>query len=286
MQRVGRSGRCVSTGHSLDDMSYEFISYQVTGRIAYVTINRPEVLNALHAAANAEMRDAFERFRDDDQAWVAILTGAGDKAFSAGNDLRVTAQRNAGRAGDSAEQPRASAPLGGITSSFDCDKPLIAAVNGYALGGGFELALACDVIVAADTAKFGLPEPRVGLVAAAGGMHRLPQHLPLKVAMGLMLTGQQLTAIQAAELGLVNEVVPLADLTAAADRWAAQMLECSPVSLRITKRCVVAGLGRSVADAMQDDRASGRLAELFSSQDATEGPLAFAEKRPPRWQAR
>lgn len=267
-------------------MSYEFITYQVTGRIAYVTINRPEVRNAVHAAANAEMRDAFERFRDDDQAWVAILTGAGDKAFSAGNDLRATAQRNASRAGDRAPQQQAAAPLGGITSGFVCDKPLIAAVNGYALGGGFELALACDVIVAADTARFGLPEPRVGLVAAAGGMHWLPRHLPLKVAMGLMLTGRQLTAAEAAGLGLVNEVVPLADLKAAADRWAAEMLECSPVSLRVTKSCVLAGLGRSVADAMQDDRLSGRLAELFSSQDAQEGPLAFAEKRSPRWQAR
>jgi crotonobetainyl-CoA hydratase len=267
-------------------MSYEFITYIVTGRIAYVTINRPDVRNALHAAANTEMRDAFERFRDDDQAWVAILTGAGDKAFSAGNDLRATAQRNASRASDRSPHRQAGAPLGGITSDFECDKPLIAAVNGYALGGGFELALSCDVIVAADTARFGLPEPRVGLVAAAGGMHWLPRHLPLKVAMGLMLTGRQLTAAEAAALGLVNEVVPPADLMAAADRWAAQMLECSPVSLRITKRCVLAGLGRSVAEAMQDDRASGRLAELFSSQDAQEGPLAFAEKRSPRWQAR
>lgn len=267
-------------------MPYEFITYQTVGRIAYVTISRPEVRNALHAAANAEMRDAFERFRDDDQAWVAILTGAGDQAFSAGNDLRATAERNASRAGQRSPQQQASAPLGGITSDFDCDKPLIAAVNGYALGGGFELAMSCDVIVAADTARFGLPEPLVGLVAAAGGMHWLPRHLPLKLAMGLMLTGHQLTAAEAAAVGLVNEVVPLADLKAAADRWAAQMLECSPVSLRITKRCVLAGLGRSVADAMQADRTSGRLAELFSSQDAQEGPLAFAEKRPPRWQAR
>jgi enoyl-CoA hydratase/carnithine racemase len=267
-------------------MAYEFITYHVTGRIAYVTINRPEVLNALHAAANAEMRDAFERFRDEDQAWVAVLTGAGDRAFSAGNDLRATAERNATRTADPAPQRQASAPLGGITSDFECDKPLIAAVNGYALGGGFELAMACDVIVAADTARFGLPEPRVGLVAAAGGMHWLPQHLPLKLAMGLLLTGRQLTAVEAAAFGLVNEVVPPADLMAAAGRWAAQMLECSPVSLRITKRSVLAGLGRSVADAMQDDRTSGRLAELFRSHDAKEGPLAFAQKRPPQWQAR
>lgn len=273
-------------------MGYEFITYEVNNRVAYVTIRRPEVRNALHAAANAEMRDAFERFRDDAGAWVAILTGAGDTAFSAGNDLRATARLTAAAqrtdsaraAAGNGAAPRARIPLGGITSDFECAKPIIAAVNGYALGGGFELAMSCDVIVAAETASFGLPEPRVGLVAAASGMHRLPQHLPLKLAMGLMLTGRRLTAAEAAALGLVNEVVPQADLQAAAGRWAAEMLECSPVSLRTTKQCVLAGLGQPVADAMADDRDSGRLAALFSSADFREGPLAFAEKRKPRWQ--
>ncbi|HUZ51345.1 MAG TPA: enoyl-CoA hydratase-related protein [Streptosporangiaceae bacterium] len=263
-------------------MAYEFITYRVADRLACVTINRPEVMNALHPEANAEMRDAFERFRADEDAWVAILTGAGERAFSAGNDLRATAERAADR---SAPRP-ASVPLGGITSDFDCDKPLIAAVNGYALGGGFELALVCDVIVAADSARFGLPEPRVGLVAAAGGMHRLPLHVPLKIAMGMMLTGQQIGAQTAAELGIVNEVVPLAELMPAAERWAAQMLACSPVSLRITKQSVLAGLALPVDAAMRADRTSGRLTTLFGSEDAREGPLAFAQKRPPQWKGR
>jgi enoyl-CoA hydratase/carnithine racemase len=267
-------------------MTYEFITYRVAGSIAYVTINRPEVMNAVHPAANAEMRDAFERFRDDDDARVAILTGAGERAFSAGNDLRATAERAADRSAPAAGQRDAAVPLGGITSGFVCDKPLIAAVNGYALGGGFEIALACDVIVAADSARFGLPEPRVGLVAAAGGMHRLPRHVPIKIAMGMLLTGRQITAQEAAGLGLVNEVVPLGELMPAAERWARQMLDCSPVSLRITKQSVLAGLGLPVEAAMEADRTSGRLRTLFTSQDAREGPLAFAQKRPPAWKGK
>ncbi len=268
-------------------MTYEFITYRVADRIAYVTMNRPEVMNALHREANSEMRDAFERFRADDDAWVAILTGAGERAFSAGNDLRATAERGmAEHAADRSASPARRVPLGGITSDFDCDKPLIAAVNGYALGGGFELALACDVIVAADSARFGLPEPRVGLVAAAGGMHQLPRHVPLKIAMGMMLTGRQIDAQEAAELGIVNEVVPPGELMAAAQQWAQQMLACSPVSLRITKQSVLAGLALSVEAAMQADRTSGRLSTLFGSQDASEGPLAFAQKRPPVWTGR
>lgn len=259
-------------------MTYQFITYQVADRLAHVTINRPEVMNALHAEANIEMRDAFERFRADQDAWVAILTGAGERAFSAGNDLRATAERSGSRP--------ATVPLGGITSDFECDKPIIAAVNGYALGGGFELALACDVIVAADSARFGLPEPLVGLVAAAGGMHRLPRHLPLKIAMGMMLTGRQIGAREAADLGIVNQVVPLGDLMTTARQWADQMLACSPVSLRVTKQCVLAGLAMPVDAAMEADRASGRLGVLFGSEDAKEGPLAFTQKRPPRWKGR
>ena len=264
-------------------MAYEFITYRVADRIAYVTINRPQVMNALHPAANAEMLDAFTSFRDDDDAWIAILTGAGDRAFSAGNDLRATAERTA-----RGEQRVAGAgvALGGITVGFGCAKPIIAAVNGYALGGGFELAMACDVIVASESARFGLPEPRVGLVAGMGGLHRLPQHVPFKIAMGMMLTGRQISAEEAAVLGLVNEVVPAAGLMDAARAWAAQMLECSPVSLRVTKQCVLAGLALAPEAAMADDRESGRMAELYRSADYREGPAAFAEKRTPQWSGR
>jgi len=263
-------------------VSYDYLTYRVEDRIAYVTINRPEVLNALHPGASAELAHAFDAFRTDPDAWVAVLTGAGERAFSAGNDLKATAARP--RDADTALSR--GVPFAGITSGFECAKPIIAAVNGFALGGGFELALACDVIVAADHARFGLPEPLVGLVAAAGGMHRLPQHVPLKVAMGLMLTGRQIDAAEAYRLGLVNEVVPLPELLPAARRWAADMLRCSPVSLRTTKEAVLAGLGQPCEAALQADLDSGRLRRLYESEDFVEGPRAFAEKRPPEWTGR
>jgi len=263
-------------------VSYDYLTYRVEDRIAYVTINRPEVLNALHPGASAELAHAFDAFRTDPDAWVAVLTGAGERAFSAGNDLKATAARP--RDADTALSR--GVPFAGITSGFECAKPIIAAVNGFALGGGFELALACDVIVAADHARFGLPEPLVGLVAAAGGMHRLPQHVPLKVAMGLMLTGRQIDAAEAYRLGLVNEVVPLPELLPAARRWAADMLRCSPVSLRTTKEAVLAGLGQPYEAALQADLDSGRLRRLYESEDFVEGPRAFAEKRPPEWTGR
>lgn len=262
-------------------MSYDWISYRVDAKVAYVTIERPEVMNALHAPVHIELRDAFERFRDSSDAGVAIVTGSGDKAFSAGNDLKVSAQRSR----DGEALGSSAVPFGGITRDFPCSKPIIAAVNGFALGGGFELALACDVIVAAEHARFGLPEPRVGLAAAAGGIHRLAQQIPLKRAMGMLLTGRQITADEAARLGLVNEVVPAAELMEAAKRWASDMLACSPMSLRVTKEAAIAGLGMPVEEAMHADETSGRLNRLFGSQDAIEGPRAFAEKRQANWQS-
>ena len=211
-------------------MGYEFIVYEKRGRIAYLTINRPDRLNALHPPANSEIRDAMTDFRDDPDAWVAIITGAGERAFSAGNDLKYTAERGRYR------RPVGSAPFGGITSDFECWKPIIAAVNGFALGGGLELALACDIIVAAEHAEVGLPEVRVGLVAGAGGVHRLPRHVPLKVAMGMMLTGRRIPAQEAYRIGLVNEVVPQSKLMETAEGWASDILKGAPLSVRASKQ--------------------------------------------------
>jgi enoyl-CoA hydratase/carnithine racemase len=262
-------------------MSYEFATYEKRGRIAYITLNRPHAMNALHLEAHLELKEIWEDFRDDPELWVAILTGAGERAFSAGNDLKVTAERTAD-GGD--VQGRARPPFGRITRDFDCPKPMIAAVNGVAVGGGLEMALACDIIVAADHARFGLPEPRVGLFAGAGGIHRLARQLPFKIAMGLMLTGRLFGADEAHRIGLVNEVVPLADLMATAERWAAEILECSPLSVQLTKESALDGLQHSVDDALVRDH--GRVERLLGSADFVEGPKAFSEKRRPQWTGR
>ena len=262
-------------------MNHRFATYEKRGRIAYVTLNRPEVMNALHLEAHLELAAIWEDFRDDPELWVAILSGAGERAFSAGNDLKATAERTAD-GGDVHGDTRP--PFGRITRDFDCPKPMIAAVNGVAVGGGLELALACDIIIAADHARFGLPEPRVGLFAGAGGIHRLARQLPFKVAMGLLLTGRLFGADEAHRIGLVNEVVPLADLMAAAERWAAEILECSPLSLQLTKESALDGLQHSVDEALARDR--GRVERLLASADFVEGPRAFTERRRPQWTGR
>ncbi|MDP7533465.1 MAG: enoyl-CoA hydratase-related protein [SAR202 cluster bacterium] len=262
-------------------MAYEFITYEKKGRLAHVTINRPERLNALHPPASAEMREVFEDFRVDPDVWIAILTGTGERAFSAGNDLRYTAEQDQDR--DKPERAATRVPFGGITAEFDCWKPLIAAVNGYALGGGFELALACDIVIAADHAEVGLPEPRVGLYAGAGGVHRLPRHIPLKIAMGMMLTATRIKAEDAHRLGLVNEVVPLADLMTTAERWASEILECAPLSVRASKQMATQGLDSPLEIAFARSYSQQRL--QVASSDRVEGPRAFSEKRKPKWTA-
>ena len=161
---------------------------------------------------------------------------------------------------------------------------MIAAVNGVAVGGGLEMALACDIIVAADHARFGLPEPRVGLFAGAGGIHRLARQVPFKLAMGLLLTGRHHPADEAYRIGLVNEVVPLAELMPTAERWADEILECSPLSIRLTKEAVFDGLQYSVDEALERD--TERRERLLASEDYVEGPKAFAEKRKPQWTGR
>src|SRR5215471_14067928 len=180
---------------------YQFCRVEREGRLTIVTLNRPEVLNALHAPAHVELSDVFDHFAADPEQWVAIVTGAGERAFSAGNDLKVTAAGGA-------RPPMPQGGFGGLTSRFGLEKPVIAAVNGVAMGGGFEIALACDVIIASDCATFALPEPKVGLAAGAGGMQRLSRMIPLKKAMGMMLTGRHVPAKEGYEIGFVTAVVP------------------------------------------------------------------------------
>ena len=259
-------------------MAYEFLTYEKKDRVATITINRPEVRNALHPPANRELSAAFDDFAADADAWVSIITGAGDKAFSAGNDLKYSAQHGMG------DMQLGTGGFGGITARFDLFKPVIAAVNGLALGGGFEIALACDIIVAAEQASFGLPEPRVGLAALAGGMQRLPALIPPKIAMGMMLTGKPISAAEALRLGVVNEVVPAAELMSAAQRWAATILECSPSSVRASKQVALQSQGLPLADAMK--KSYPLVGTLFGSEDMIEGVTAFAQKRKPMWKGK
>jgi enoyl-CoA hydratase/carnithine racemase len=264
-------------------MPYQFVEYEKRDRIAYITFNRPEVLNAMHAPMHVELAEIWQDFKDDDDRWVAIVTGAGDRAFSAGNDLKATAAQNAG--GGRADQGGRRPSFAAITSEFECWKPMIAAVNGFAMGGGFETALACDIIIAAEHAQFGLPEPRVGLVAGAGGIHRLVRKAPFNVAMGMILTGKRISAQEAYRIGVVNEVVPLTELMTAAERWANDIMECAPLCVRLSKEAVYTGITKTVDEALASDRVH-ISPRLMASEDSKEGPRAFAEKRPPRWTGR
>ncbi|MBJ19643.1 MAG: enoyl-CoA hydratase [bacterium] len=263
-----------------DEKKLEYCTAETDGRILTVTIDRPERMNALHWMANEELAGVFDDFAADPELWVAIITGAGERAFSAGNDLKYQAQEAGG-------ELKAGPQTGfaGLTARYDCAKPVIAAVNGVAMGGGFEIALACDLIVASTNALFALPEPRVGLAALAGGVHRLPRQIGLKRAMGMMLTGRRVGAEEGERLGFVNEVVAPEELLAAARRWADQIVECAPLSVRATKQAAMDGFRHG----MIEDAMAARypaIAELFQSEDFIEGPLAFAEKRSPQWKGR
>ena len=257
-------------------MTNEFCKAERDGHLLIVTMNRPERLNALHPPANFELAKIFDEFAADPDLWVAIITGAGDRAFSAGNDLRFQAE------GNRIDMP--STGFAGLTGRYDLVKPVIAAVNGIAMGGGFEIALACDLIIASEKAVFALPEPRVGVAALFGGLHRLPRQIPLKHAMGMILTGRQVGAAEGKELGFVNEVVPAGEVMNAARRWAEQIMECSPMSLRASKESVYRGLDETALEKAISGHYPAMMA-LFSSEDLIEGPLAFAEKRKPQWKS-
>lgn len=254
----------------------EFVKTEKDGRLLLVTINRPEVMNSVHPPANFEMEAVFDAFAADPDLWVAIVTGAGERAFSAGNDLKYQAS------GGKMSTPATG--FGGLTSRYDLTKPVIAAVNGVAMGGGFEIALACDLIIAAENATFALPEPRVGLAALAGGLHRLPRMIGQKQAMGMILTGRHVPATEGRTLGFVNEVAPTGQSVDVAKKWAAQILELSPMSIRASKEAVYKGLQEpTLAAAIAGQSKYPAVAAMFRSDDLKEGPMAFAQKRKPNW---
>ena len=254
----------------------EFCLVEKKDHIMTVRINRPDRLNALHPPGNAELGEVFDDFAADDDMWVAIITGEG-RGFSAGNDLRYQAE-----GGERVPMPRG---FGGLTSRFDLHKPVIAAVNGVSMGGGFEIARACDLIIASEKAMFALPEPKVGLAALAGGLNRLPRQIGPKRALGMILTGRHVSPEEGKELGFVNEVVPHDELMDAAMRWANLILECAPLSIRASKDVVYKSLdSASLQDSMEAQYDSVKA--MVGSEDFVEGPKAFSEKRPPNWQGK
>jgi enoyl-CoA hydratase/carnithine racemase len=263
------------TAIDLADWHGHYNSTQVDGHLLIITINRPEVYNALHPDAGAELSSIFDQFQNTDDLWVAIITGAGSKAFCAGFDLKWVAATGGKARVD-------ASGFGGLTSRFTLNKPIIAAVNGVAMGGGFELALACDLIVAAESARFALPEVKVGQLAGAGGVHRLPRMIPQKLAMGMVLTGRHVSAQEGAAMGFVNEVVPDGEALAGARRWAELILANSPMAVRATLEQAKQGLNIASLQTAISTPWPATIA-MEGCHDEIEGPRAFAEKRKPEW---
>jgi enoyl-CoA hydratase len=246
------------------------------GRVEIVTINRPERRNAIDYETSSALADIFDELESDPDVWAVVLTGAGDKAFSAGMDLKAFA-------GGGGNVMGVSGGFAGITRR-DFPKPLVAAVNGHALAGGFEIMLACDLVVAAEHATFGIPEVQRGLAAGAGGLVRLPKRVGLARALEFAMTGDPVDAGTALAMGLVNRVVPGDEVLEVAVALAERICRNAPLAVRLSKEVVKAS-----ADVSEDEawaRSGEALAEVFASPDAREGAVAFAEKRAPRWTSR
>ena len=256
-------------------MSYEFITAKKKGHILLVTMNRPDVYNVVHVDMHNEMAACWDDFAADQDLWVAVLTGAGDKAFSAGNDLKATA------AGGSNKEMTHTG-FAGLSNRWDLQKPIIAAVNGFAMGGGFETALSCDIIFASENAKFALPEVKVGFFAAASGVQRLSRYIGRLAAQEMIYTGRTIDAAEALEMGCVNEVHPHDQLMEKAMEKAEQLCTVSPSAVKASKRVLNDMYQR---DGMAESIGHSRevLQDLMKTEDFKEGVNAFVEKRAPQW---
>jgi crotonobetainyl-CoA hydratase len=255
------------------------VTLRVADHVATVTIDRPEVLNAIDAAAEAELESIWRQIESSSEVRCVVLTGAGERAFCVGADMK-----NVSKSGLEYWAARRADGFGGIALRDTLDVPVIARVNGHALGGGFEMVLGCDIVIAAEHATFGLPEARVGRMPLDGGMVLLQRQVPFKLAMGVLLTGRRIKADEAARIGLVNEVAPAAALDDAVQRWVDEVLACAPLSVRAIKQTVrrTAQLTAAEAQAM---RLPAVIAAL-QSEDGEEGVRAFREKRKPQWRGR
>ncbi len=253
------------------------VRVQTRDGVARVTIDRPDRMNAIDQGTEKALIETWEKIERDRSVRVVVLTGAGDRAFCTGADMKS----GSGSSGLEYWATHRPGGFGGIALRDTLDVPVIARVNGHALGGGFEMVLGCDLVIAAENATFGLPEPRVGRLALDGGIAILPRRLSHVQAMGMLMTGRRVGAAEALKLGLLNEVVPADELDAAVDRWVAEMLACAPLSLRAIKSMVRAG-NRLTAQEAQALRTPA-LVEALRSTDQDEGVLAFQEKRKPVW---
>ena len=255
-------------------MEYEYLKVEKIDKIMIVTMNRPEVYNAIHYPMHHEMEMVWDEFSADNNLWVAILTGQGLKAFSAGNDLKYTAQGGKGSVGETG--------FAGLSSRFNLEKPIIAAVNGFAMGGGFETALACDLIIASQNAIFALPEVKVGFLAAAGGIQRLIRQIGRGSAVEMLLTGRHVKAEEALSLGIVGEVVEQDKLMEVALKKAREIVSVSPSAIKATKRVMLSmDADANLQESLKYSRAV--VDQLRKTEDFKEGVKAFVEKRNPEW---
>ncbi|MEV1171737.1 enoyl-CoA hydratase-related protein [Nonomuraea sp. NPDC049784] len=254
------------------------VHFEVIDHVARVTIDRPQVLNAVDDKTHRTLCEIWECIEADRDVRVVVVTGAGEKSFCVGADMSADAIDKTGLEYWADLDPNG---FGGLSLRTTLDVPVIARVNGYAFGGGMEMVLGCDIVVAAEHAQFGLTEPRVGRIALDGGVTQLVRRLPYNQAMGLLLTGRRARAAELERMGLVNEVAPSSELDAAVDRWVADILACSPSSLRAVKQMVQ----RTAHLTSQEARAVRlpALMEALDSEDSKEGVLAFQEKRKPIW---
>ena len=255
------------------------VHYEIVENVAQVTIDRPELLNAVDQATEDEMQRIWREIEGRSDIWCVVLTGAGERCFSSGADVQEAVK--SGRSGFDYWSMEREGGFGGIATRLTLNVPVIARVNGGAYGGGFEMVMGADIVVAADHAKFGLTEPRLGFLPLDGGMVMLPRLIPAKHAMGMLMTGRRVTADELAGFGLINEVVPMSELDDAVTRWVDQIKLCSPRSIRAIKQVV-----RNTSHLAPYVAMGQRLPALMDSlngPDSDEGSRAFVEKRSPNW---